>query len=296
MQSPCLHLCKTFTTNPSLRFHETLLQSSSFAAESLSLLSNFTKFNKKRLVTRCHNRPQAHRHDGQSRSTKGLKAKGKNDNVWSVDNDMAKATAERENERERARQRRRRGRKMGRGKRNKAGRIIISGAMLMEVETVLQTQEPVIRPAWNTFASSVSGIWKGVGAVFSPITAEMEPIEIGSQNENLYDCYTLSRIEAMTPSYGGQGSVIKRKRNWVTLNPYGEVPQNMGGNKRSKGEHKDGRSSLATESTIDDVNGNVLPNFESFDFGRSDLMEEDVMGNESGLVFFEVWFIQNTMS
>ncbi|XVF03479.1 hypothetical protein REPUB_Repub04eG0264700 [Reevesia pubescens] len=31
----------------------------------------------------------------------------------------------------------------------------------------------------------------------------------------------------------------------------------------------------------------VLPKFESFDLATSDVMEEDVMGNEPGLVFFE---------
>ncbi|XVF03480.1 hypothetical protein REPUB_Repub04eG0264800 [Reevesia pubescens] len=87
--------------------------------------------------------------------------------------------------------------------------------------------EPVIKPAWNTFASSLSGIWKGVGAVFSPITAEMEPIEIGNRNENLYDCYTLTRVEPVLPPTGNT-SEIHRKINWVTLNPHGEVPEHVG--------------------------------------------------------------------
>ncbi|KAK9273710.1 hypothetical protein L1049_018520 [Liquidambar formosana] len=123
--------------------------------------------------------------------------------------------------------------------------------MLMEVETVLQTQEPVIRPAWNTFSSSVSGIWKGVGAVFSPITAEMEPIEVGNKNEYLYDCYTLSRIEAVPSHSGGQTSQIQRKINWVTLNPYGELQQNEGSN-RSKEKIKDGDASLHMKEMVDE--------------------------------------------
>lgn len=141
----------------------------------------------------------------------------------------------------------------------------------------------MIKPAWNTFASSVSGIWKGVGAVFSPISAEMEPVEIGSKNENLYDCYTLSRIEAIPSSSGGRTSQIHRKINWVTLNPYGEVVQDIGGNSRTK----DGNASLPMSQTSGS-SSYVLPDFKSFDFEKSDLMEEDIMGNESGLVFFEV--------
>lgn len=133
-------------------------------------------------------------------------------------------------------------------------------------------QEPVIRPVWNTFASSVSGIWKGVGAVFSPITAEMEPIDIGKKNENLFDCYTLSHIEAVPSPSGGQTSQIQRRVNWVTLNPSGESRQ--------------------TKEIDGTMKNHMLPKFESFDFEKSDLMEDDVMGMEPGLVFFEVGLIQ----
>lgn len=148
----------------------------------------------------------------------------------------------------------------------------------------------MIRPAWNTFASSVSGIWEGVGAVFSPITGEMEPIDIGNRHENLYDCYTLSRIEAVPSPSGGQASQIQRKINWVTLNPYSEILPNMGDSNRSKEEHKVKDASLPIKVTADDsVPSHILPKFESFDLKTSDVMEEDVMGNEPGLVFFEVW-------
>ncbi|KDP28871.1 hypothetical protein JCGZ_14642 [Jatropha curcas] len=264
MQScgPCLHLCKTsFTASHQLGFHHTLKTTSSI--QNLSLASNFRKLNSKRLTIQCQSKPHNSRRDG-------VKVKGNQENIWSIDNDMARAAAEKE--KGRTKQRKRRGRRVVRGKRNKGGRIMVSGAMLMEVETVLQTQEPVIRPAWNTFASSVSGIWKGVGAVFSPITAEMEPIEVGSRNENLYDCYTLSCIETVPSPSKGQRSQIKRKINWVTLNPYGEVQHHVGGG---------GNASLPANQN------HVLPDFESFDVERSDLLEEDIMGNEPGLVFFE---------
>ncbi|XP_058221735.1 uncharacterized protein LOC131331820 [Rhododendron vialii] len=195
-----------------------------------------------------------------------VKARGK-DNVWSVDNEMAKAA---EKERERGERRKKKGKRVKSvRKRGKGGdMVMVSGSMLMEIETVLQTQEPVIRPAWNTFASSVSGIWKGVGAVFSPITAEMQPVDIGNKNENLYDCYTLLRIEAMASPTGGQTCQIQRVINWVSMNPCGENRLLNGGSNSSKVDA-------------------LLPKFESFDLSTSDVMEEDVMGMEPGLVFFE---------
>ncbi|BBG97343.1 hypothetical protein with DUF3598 [Prunus dulcis] len=142
-----------------------------------------------------------------------------------------------------------------------------------EEENLLQ--EPVIRPEWTTFASSVSGIWKGVGAVFSPINAEMEPIEIGSRDEHLYDCYTLSHIEAV-PSYsGGPTSQIKRKINWVTLNPFGEIPNILEEAIERKKSMKV-ETLLHTKTILMEVEKNI-----------SDVMEEDVMDKEPGLVFFE---------
>lgn len=152
---------------------------------------------------------------------------------------------------------------------------------------MLSFQEPVILPAWNTFISSVSGIWKGVGAVFSPITAEMEPIEIGYKNEHLFDCYTLSRIDIESSASASQRSLIRRKVNWVTVNPHGEVPESNGDDNRSLENFTDAALSSDIHDTPDRKSRN-LPKFESFDFGKTDIMEEDIMGMEPGLVFFEV--------
>ncbi|KAK4782913.1 hypothetical protein SAY86_007287 [Trapa natans] len=213
-----------------------------------------------------------------------IEIRGKKENVWSIDNEVAQKDQQQSRQR-----RRRKGRGwVVRGKKGKDGRVMVSGAMLMDVETVLQTQEPVIKPAWNTFASSLSGIWKGVGAVFSPITAEMEPIEIGNKNEQLYDCYTMSCVKAVSdPSVGEQASQIHRRINWVTLNPYGEIPQRNGcGDNEGR---KNGGTSLSSKGRTksEGVENISLPKFDSFDLGASDIMEEDVMGNEPGLVFFE---------
>ncbi|KAJ8513651.1 hypothetical protein OPV22_004085 [Ensete ventricosum] len=203
----------------------------------------------------------------------------KNQNVWSIDNDLAAAKASAEDKTRKYR--RRRGRRVrSAGRRGSGARVLVSGSMLMEIETVLQTQEPVIKPAWDTFASSVSGIWKGVGAVFSPFTAEIEPIGIGKKNENLYDCYTRSLIEKV--SEDGVFSHIRRKTNWAALNPFGESKKRRAGDKT---EAKDGFSEKETLDVLD--KNSDLPSYDSFDLSKGEDLEEDVMGMEPGLVFFE---------
>ncbi|XP_062101768.1 uncharacterized protein LOC133807446 [Humulus lupulus] len=268
----------TTVTHPHLGFHHSLYSS---AAKnlflSLPVVPDFPKSNPRKVVTLCQKKP--------NRGKEGsITVKGKKENVWSVDNEMASKSEERTG------RRRQRGRKVVRRRRSKNGRgVMVSGAMLIEVETVLQTQEPVIKPMWNTFASSVSGIWKGVGAVFSPITAEMEPVEIGNKNENLFDCYTSSRIEAIPSSSIGKTSQIQRKINWVTLNPYGEILQHSGDSDRTKeGREEDGEDVYVSTGTMTKSGKyTALPKFGSYDFDKSDVMEEDIMGNEPGLVYFE---------
>ncbi|XP_074272982.1 uncharacterized protein LOC141596664 [Silene latifolia] len=234
------------------------------------------------LTISCRN-PNPNPNVGGERVNKAVvKAKGK-DNVWSIDNEMAKAVEEKE------KSKRRKNNNKGKfGKRvkkfGKGDNFIVSGSMLMEVENVLQTQEPVIRPLWNTFVSSVSGIWKGVGAVFSPTTAEMEPVEAGSNNEYLYDCYILSHLQAAGSD--GKSSQIQRKINWVTLNPYGEKRQESGDNSGENGEGKREHINSIVKGKGHRTN-HTMPKFESFNFEKSDVMEEDIMGMEPGLVFFE---------
>ncbi|KAJ7961920.1 Calycin-like [Quillaja saponaria] len=275
MQTPSLQLCKTITTHHQLGFHHTFTSTQNLFP-SLSFACDSPKASSRKLIAQAH-KPH------QNAGPKGrVEVKGKKDNVWSIDNELAKASPEKG--KGRADRRRPKGRKMVKRKRSKGGQVMVSGAMLMEVETVLQTQEPVIRPAWNTFSSSVSGIWKGVGAVFSPITAEMEPIEIGNRNENLYDCYTLSHIQAVPSPSGGQTSQIQRRTNWVTLNPYGEIPHHV---ERSEESENDDTPITIKRKASESARDRVLPTFESFDFERSDVMEDDVMGCELGLVFFE---------
>ncbi|GFP90511.1 hypothetical protein PHJA_001195000 [Phtheirospermum japonicum] len=253
MQSPCIDACKTFSSSffqPQFHGNQTLYRSTPYFSS--------TRRHGSYPCISCSFNDKSSLGVDNRRAVVKVRAKGK-ENVWSIDNEMAKIEKEKE---KMTRRRKKRGGKRVKNVNRKGDRVLVSGSMLMEVETVLQTQEPVIRPAWHTFSSSVSGIWKGVGAVYSPITAEMEPVEIGGRNENLFDCYTVSHIEALPSTSGVQNSQIHRKVNWVTLNPHGETK-----------EAPDRKS--------------TLPKIESFDFGRSDVMEEDDMGMEPGLVYFE---------
>ncbi|KAL3516841.1 hypothetical protein ACH5RR_023743 [Cinchona calisaya] len=289
MQSPYINAyktIKTFTHQHHTFFHTSSSPSSSFSPAPKSnsypsiVCSNFN--------SNCYKNNNI----SSNRRLRKLPAEaGGKENVWSVDNEMAEAEKK---EKMKKKKRGGGGRRMKNVSNNSRRRnggynrgVMVTGAMLMEVETVLQTQEPVIRPAWHTFASSVSGIWKGVGAVFSPITAEMEPIDVGNKNENLFDCYTLSHVVAVPSPTGGQVTQIKRCINWVTLNPHGEVPQLNESEYARNGKSEDGHASLSRKETSNRNSTHNLPKFETFNFGRSDVMEEDVMGIEPGLVFFE---------
>ncbi|KAA8520430.1 hypothetical protein F0562_014686 [Nyssa sinensis] len=288
MQSPSIDACKVFSSS-----HQQFLGFRSHPSTYSSSLT-FLSIRRPCPCVSCifrngrnqsNNREKARERNRSSEGRERLKVKGK-DNVWSIDNEMGKADSM--VEKEKSSWRRKTGRSVG--KRPKGDRVVVSRAMLMEAETVLQTQEPVIRPAWNTFASSVSGIWKGVGAAFSPITAEMEPIEIGIKNENLFDCYTLSHIEieAVPSPTVEQKSQIRRRINWVTLNPYGEIQQLNRANGKSREKFIEGDAYVSTKETFDgNLTTHVLPKYESFDFCKSDVMEDDLMGMEPGLVFFE---------
>uniref|UniRef100_I1PNJ3 Uncharacterized protein n=1 Tax=Oryza glaberrima TaxID=4538 RepID=I1PNJ3_ORYGL len=296
MQPPCLGACSGGLALPVHRYHR--LSSASRATVSCAAAAG-----------------------GGKASPRGK------ENVWSVDNDRAAAAAAEASRGPKHRRRRRPGGRRlppppppGRrkGKDAAGSRVLVSGAMLVEVETVLQTQsllfddswwilqyvpedpliddgdeairallyisntatgwyailrEPVIKPSWDTFASSLSGVWKGVGAVFSPITAEMEPVGVGSKQEYLYDCYTLSHIEKHADN--NYGSVIRRKTNWVQLNPHGEAE------KQSAGYDSGDQYNYSDKRTLD------LPAHESFDLKKSDVLDEDSIAQEPGIVYFE---------
>lgn len=116
----------------------------------------------------------------------------------------------------------------------------------------------------------------------------MEPIGIGSKDEHLFDCYTQSCIQVIPSTTGQQKTQVKRRINWVTLNPFGEVQQSSGGDGHKEKPERGSASLSVKERANRDFMKRTLPRFESFDFQRSDVMEEDLMVMEPGLVFFEV--------
>ncbi|KAL4199739.1 hypothetical protein AMTRI_Chr03g146350 [Amborella trichopoda] len=275
MHAQCLHVCPNF--KQILRLPKTHIENSLGFPSSVIPLKNTSSFihcSGASVICSVHS-DKRNKHGGRDKQKGALKHK---ENVWSIDNEQSKAAMGP------SRNPSRRPRLRNSKRRNRSGRVIVTAAMLMEIEKVLQTQEPVIKPVWNTFVSSVSGIWKGVGAVFSPFTAEMEPIGIGNQNENMYDCFTLLQIEKESPSSGGGVPQLHRKINWVVLNPFGEVPlqiKHHNGGKKGEGEEKEGVK-------FDNIEiKHIVPCIESFDFRGSEILEEDSMGMEPGLVFFE---------
>lgn len=102
----------------------------------------------------------------------------------------------------------------------------------------------------------------------------MEPVGVGSKEEYLYDCYTLSHIEKAFDSV--HGSEIRRKTNWVPINPFGEAEK---------------QTSACDGGNLDAPNGRRavdLPAYESFDLNRSNILDEETFAMEPGIVFFEV--------
>lgn len=133
MQSPSLYLTKTSTTHQHhLAFHHSL-SSTHNSFPSLSFSSTFPKPCPTRVIAQAQ-KP----HHNKSGPKQGVRVKGNKENVWSIDNELAKVASEKG----KGRGMKRRGRKMVKRKMPKGGRVIVSGAMLVEVETVLQTQVP----------------------------------------------------------------------------------------------------------------------------------------------------------
>lgn len=143
MQSPFLHLCRTFSSTrtllnppppPPLGFRHSL------SAHNRSLLPppSLPLGSPRPGPVRPRNGHQGRRGGGGGGGKQRVSVRGKKDNVWSIDNDVARAASEKERSRPRAS--RKRGRRVVRGKRGRDGKVMVSAAMLMEVETVLQTQ------------------------------------------------------------------------------------------------------------------------------------------------------------
>lgn len=244
---------------------------------------------------------------GKGNQRKASQKKPK-ENVWSIDNELAERAANKVKVSSKNLNKKNKGgggvSKRGRNKTEFTGsRAIVSAAMPVETEKVLQTQEPVIKPIWDTFASSISGFWQGVGAAFSPITAEMEPISLGKINEYLYDCYTLSKVGAVDSPSQGSNKKIHRKINWVVANPLGEQGQGeltiqddlirAEENMSEPMDHATDANGTSTQVNQEKIvlhsvkEKQDLPIYETKVSFSSNVMEEDSMDLESGLVFFE---------
>lgn len=192
-------------------------------------------------------------------------------------------------------------------------RVLVSAVMPVETEKVLQTQEPSITPSWQTFISSLSGVWRGVGAAFSPITAEMEAIALGDKNEMLYDCRVLSTIEEVQ---GTSKSRIHRKTIWAVGNPLGEharakykvqqmlsdedtdeedeIHDNMEDHSLENDWGLEISDDILLEEEVDtgvqpqdSSDKRITADLESKDMTYDTVMEEDVLELEPGLVYFE---------
>lgn len=148
MQSPCMNACKvipSFTCNQKQQqlhqFSRLQTHGSSFSSSSSSSCTSTNLL----LVHKLNRYPVVRCDSGNNRKSSspsgggGAKLKGGKENVWSVDNEMARAEKEKEKTR-----RRRKKRGLGRMKnlnaKSSGDKVMVSGAMLMEVEDVLQTQ------------------------------------------------------------------------------------------------------------------------------------------------------------
>lgn len=150
MQSPSINTCKvisSFTCNQQQQqlhqFQRLQTHGSSFPSSSSSCSgANLLLIHKLNCypVVRCNsgnNRKFSSPSDGVGGSGgAGAKLKGGKENVWSVDNEMAK-------EKEKVKRRRKKkvqGRMKNLNTKSTGDKVMVSDAILMEVENVLQTQ------------------------------------------------------------------------------------------------------------------------------------------------------------
>ena len=150
MQSTTLHLCKTLTStnhHHQVGFHHSLSTPQTLFTSSLPN----PRSPRSLIITQTH---KPHHHNYNNNNTTSKAVKGKKDNVWSVDNELA------QKDKEKTTKRRPKGKRMVRRKRTKAGaggRVLVSSAMLVEVETVLQTQVTMsfLLEFWNLWVWNV---------------------------------------------------------------------------------------------------------------------------------------------
>ena len=121
-----------------LWFHRSLCASATHQRLFLShpIVPTDSRYHRRNVVVSQH-----HNHKGP-RKERAVVLKGNKENVWSVDNGKSDAASKGTGERSASSRRSQRGKRAVRKKRSKSnGRpIMVSASMLMEVETLLQTQ------------------------------------------------------------------------------------------------------------------------------------------------------------
>lgn len=111
-------------------FHHTVSLSSSHT-NTIPYLMNFNASNSK--PNPKTKKLRSYKANQEKNNRDRVEVRGKQENVWSVDNEVAKA-------KQKESRTRRRGRRRGAKAKGKTGQVLVSPAMLMEIETVLQTQ------------------------------------------------------------------------------------------------------------------------------------------------------------
>lgn len=111
-------------------FHHTVSLTSSHT-NTIPYLMNFNASNSK--PNPKTKKLRSYKANQEKNNRDRVEVRGKQENVWSVDNEVAKA-------KQKESRTRRRGRRRGAKAKGKTGQVLVSPAMLMEIETVLQTQ------------------------------------------------------------------------------------------------------------------------------------------------------------
>ncbi|KAJ7544183.1 hypothetical protein O6H91_09G068100 [Diphasiastrum complanatum] len=134
------------------------------------------------------------------------------------------------------------------------GKVLVSGMMSTKEEELLQPYEIIPSPSWNTFASGNAGIWQGVGAAFSPFTAELEPIASNTSNKNVYDCSMWSIIKLIGGLEPSRKDIVHRKVFWNVENAFrGEKAKHA----MVQGNYQAGKVSNLQAANISESKGSV---------------------------------------
>ncbi|GAQ88127.1 hypothetical protein KFL_004020130 [Klebsormidium nitens] len=96
------------------------------------------------------------------------------------------------------------------------------GGLRIKSESVIQEEEPAGTPQWDTFVSSLSGVWEGMAGAFSPITGKMEPLALDEENSYLFDalshCFVEGGVSVPAKTGGETANGVRRQVFWTVGN------------------------------------------------------------------------------